>query len=236
MWMTRHASRSSRSSRHSRRNRFALVALGALVLASPARAQLASALAACSAKTDDEQRLACFDALAPLWAGVAPLATPTVGAATASPPADPLAGARAQWEVTEDQSKLDRSPRVIVARYSDDTRKEIAGLAARCIENTTTVVIALDSLVFGRDDQIRIQYRIGDANPIEERWHLSDSFKVVFAPAGAKSIQIMRQMAKSGDMYVRLFPDRGDPKTFGFDVRGFAEHLPKIAAACGWTP
>ena len=148
-----------------------------------------------------------------------------------------LEAMRTAWSVQSDVSPLDKSPRVILTRMSGtksvDEVRSAGLLGLRCIEGNTSVVIG-QSEYLGFSEQVTVDYRIGNNRPTRERWAVSGEHKIVYAPYGSKSVELIGQMQAADDFYVRISPESGDVKDFTFDLRGLNDHIAELKAACDW--
>ncbi len=210
--------------------RGSILLAGLSLIAQPTVAQEGAAIDAivgCAAIADDTERLVCFDQLA-LIVDPAPNE------------ADPMAELRV-WTSLIDVSPLDRSTRVLLSRVNDEANCgqfdcEIAGLGLRCYESRTNVFILFPSMIINVSENPRIQYRIGDNAPVDTRaWTISADYQTVFAPGGAPSINIIRQLEEATDFYVRVTDELGAVQYATFTLSGLSELLVPLKSACRWS-
>jgi hypothetical protein len=162
---------------------------------------------------------------------------------TATTAPDPSAAAAAlkmeelhQWKSENGVSPLDKSPRVILAKMSQTSSDSegAAVLGLKCTEHKTWVAVVVPSMIIALNEKVRIDYRIGDNQPEAATWGLGGDYKVVFAPSGALSVDLIKKMEQAHDFYIRITPERGDIVAFTFDLDGLKEVLEPLKVACHW--
>lgn len=172
-------------------------------------------------------RLLCYDQAA---------GRPLISAEPAAEPEDATAedGSTA-WDITDDTNSLDRSRRIILAKYSvekDQYGREPKGaLALRCIEGRTSVV-ALTTEYVSSISSPTVDYRIGDGKPVNARW--SSDGRVLFGPEGGAAISLVKELAAADEMFFRISPARGSIIQFRIKLDGLSEHMTLLADACKW--
>lgn len=166
-------------------------------------------------------RLACYDAI--------------TGRST-EPPATDSTGTDSEWQITDDLSPIDRSRRVILARFMDSsTPSRSGGLGLRCIENRTSIVVVTDQFISDYQGNPSVEWRIGDMDPVRDRWSVGgDTNGILFGPTGSSAISMIHQMTESRDFAFRYVDNRGDSQTYVFDLTGLNEHVGLLADACAW--
>lgn len=175
----------------------------------------------CAAIGDSLQRLTCFDKLFPK--GEAPKAE--TGEKTPAP---------GNWDITEERSPIDDSPRITASILPKGVSKETYSrsdplLALRCYDNTTSIIYLHGK--FSANDAPNVTYRIGDKPPSTERWSRSDNFQSVGLWRGSRAIQLMKRL-KNGET---LAIQTDDPRTEAvYDLGNVEDVISKISKACDW--
>lgn len=203
----------------------ALLAITALW--TPAAAQddtgAAARGAACAMVGDSLQRLTCFDRAFPK--SEASIAEPVPAAKEIS------LGA---WQVDREKSAIDDSPKVtayLIPNETQDGGLLSRGLIVRCVENTTSVIVATDDFQIGADTGT-ITYRLDDAPAITTRWAMSDNGSALGLWNGSTAIPFLKSLRGTTKLAVRTEMRKRVDMTF--DVTGIASVVDEIAAACNW--
>ena len=210
--------------------RGSILLAGLSLIAQPTVAQEGAAIdaiVACAAIADDTKRLVCFDQLA-LIVDPAPNES------------DILPEFRV-WNSSINVSPIDGSPRVTLTLLNDEAKClrpdcEIVMLALGCSQNRTNVFILFPSMIINVSENPRIQYRIGDNAPVDTRaWTIAPDSKIVFAPDGPPTINIIRQLEEATDFYVRVTDQNGAVQYATFTLSGLSELLVPLKSACLWS-
>lgn len=192
-----------------------------LVLAAPAPAsadQISDAQA-CSAMTDSLMRLTCFDRIFPKKE------------AAETAPASPRAPSNV-WEITREKAAIDDSPKIVAILLPRDPAGSYLGsfaLAARCIENTTSVLITPGEMVVA---DVKVTTRLDDKPAQIGVWQKSDNFRAIGLWNGSKSIPFLKELAQGQTLFVRV--EDGSRKDVIFDLANIGEVASEISAACNW--
>lgn len=201
------------------------VAIGAAMIL-PVAAQddvgAAAKGAACSMIADSLQRLTCFDQAFPKGDAQG---SPT-------PPAAPSDDTGA-WQVTNEKSPIDDTPKVIGVLSPSDGRGifDRRSLLIRCIENVTSVVLGTDSFNVGVDTA-PVTLRVDGGTATTTRWEMSDSGNAVGLWSGAKAISFIKSLKTAKQLAVRV--QMSQQVDMVFDLTGVGAVADQVAAACKW--
>ncbi|ALJ98281.1 type IV secretion protein [Brucella phage BiPBO1] len=197
-----------------------LIAVGiVLVMTSAGSAQ--SKPEECAAIGDSLQRLTCFDKIFPK-------------AETTKTTEEKDSAHLGNWDVDEERSPIDDSPRVTASLMPKGTtretfRRDTPMLALRCYDNATTVIYLHGK--FSTNDMPSVSYRIGSSSPVTERWSRSDNYQSVGLWRGNKAIPFMKSL-KNGET---LAFKTDDPRTEAvFELGNVETVVDKISKACNW--
>lgn len=204
-----------------------LLAVGGAAAQSPDNRLTQAAI--CSLVPDSLVRLNCFDKVFPKG-GVPALDT------EADVPA-PAGGSPGYgiWQVDETKSAIDDSPTVFA--YLQPTRDAgftvlPRGLILRCMENTTSVILATDTFAIGTETGT-VTARIDDQPARVERWEMSTDNQSVGLWSGSKAIPFMKELRDSKKLAFRVELRERTDLVFE-DVTGIAAVVDRIAEACRW--
>jgi type VI secretion system VasI family protein len=193
---------------------------------------------------DDAKAKAIDDAKAQLPQGLSSSSPEQQPTATAAPSASEAAAAskveelRTKWSSQNEVSPLDKSPKVILTKLSQTaSASEVTSaaiLALRCMERQTSVVVKVPEMIISINEKVRVDYRIGDNQPVSTVWDLGGGYKILFAPSGSQSVDLIKKMEAANDFYIRVTPERGDTVAFSFDLDGLKGVLAPLKVACEW--
>lgn len=172
---------------------------------------------------DDIARLRAFDALAAKLSAIVP---------------GPDTGDSGAWRLTEDRSKIDDSPTVVLTLRAENEvngwldKRTKPSLIVRYREGGLDSYIALGMTPnVERADGATVTIRFDDNNALDVRCSLSTDREAVFLP-NAKNF--IRQIAQSERMVLRFVPFNSNPVVTEFDTRGFRTALRPLEDASGW--
>ena len=182
--------------------------------------------AACSMIADSLQRLTCFDRAFPKHG------EPLAAAASSSPPPDSGADQGA-WQITNEKSPIDDSPKVVGLLQPSDGRGSFdrRALFVRCIENVTSVVISTDSFNIGATTA-PVTLRIDGGTASTVRWEMADNSSAVGLWNGANAIPFLKSLATANQLAVRV--QMSQQVDMLFDLTGIGAVVDQVAAACKW--
>ncbi len=173
---------------------------------------------------DSLQRLTCFDRAFPK--GEAP-------ASETAAPAAPETGT-GSWQVTREKSAIDDSPKITAYLAPNEAQSGglfTKALIVRCVENTTSVIVATDDFQIGADTG-GITYRIDDAPAVSARWGMSDNNSAMGLWNGGTAIPFLKALRTAKKLAVRTEMQKRVDMTF--DVTGISGVVDEIAVACNW--
>ncbi len=153
--------------------------------------------------------------------------------ANAAPSAQP------GWRVSEDRSAMDDSREVTMILDADSTVRTGRGerrpvLVIRCKENETDLYIVNDAsadVEYGLNDQATVRIRVDSAKAVTQIWNESTSGESLFAPS---PIATAKKLYGANKLTYQFTPFDASPATTTFTLSGIRDHLPKVAATCGW--
>ena len=135
----------------------------------------------------------------------------------------------AQWQVDQEISPLDDSRNVFMSLSAEN--KASLKLIVRCLEGKTDVFIDYYTFL-GRTGWDIIVWSRFDQDPAERRnWRISTDGKAIFAYDGA---DWARKIASARKLYVRIYSEVGPMVEGTFQLKGAAEAMRPLRAACGF--
>ncbi len=196
-----------------------LVAIGSRESIAMPPQDIRSEAKACTAISDDKERLKCFDSL--------------FGEASKPPkPSDDQKAQKlpeekqANWSIDETKDS-DGNQEVVAANLVSDTV-----LILRCKAQTNEAAFSTQYNYLGYK-AVDVELRINDQKPTKETWKASMNGRAAFAP---DAIAFIQSLPDSGRLSIKTTrsPD-GKVKEGKFDLGAVSEVRDKIAKACDWT-
>ena len=180
-------------------------------------------LEGCAAIQNDLDRLACYDKALGL--------TPEVST-------EPSKG---NWTVRQEKSEFKDTTDVFLSVSSEETvRCGYSGdqkitLFARCVENTTALIIATHCHVAsGFQGYGSVEYRIDDKPTQKRGFNESTNNRSLGLWSGGQSIPVIKSLFGADSLLVRFTPFNENPVTAKFDVRGIEDAISPLRKSCGW--
>jgi len=217
-----------------------VVSVAMVLLLSVARAQdnLGVALGECAAIEADEQRLACFDALAAGVEGGAAEepANPQPAAPVAAPA--PAAGGWINNVTRDPMTDFENSVwRVTALNTIPDgmlgsTRP---AMIVRCRDDTTELYIDWGRYISTGDlyNRHSVTTRIDDAPAVRADWSLSTDFEATFTRG---AIGFLRTMRGAVRLLAETIPFGSSAVRAEFNITGIDEVVADVSSRCHWTP
>jgi len=189
------------------------IACASVTFAAGAQAQ--DALRACRQLKDDAERLKCYDRLDTS-------ASPAPRGQRESKP-DTETG----WVVNDEKSPLDDSPLVSAALASGDGK---ATLLMRCKDRKTELAVSIRGFINCAPD-IRVIYRVDQAQAVEGPWKSHSSCYLAIAPS---PIPFIQSLTDDGKVYVRMFDHHGAASDTLFNLGKVSRIRSRLSEACEW--
>lgn len=174
-------------------------------------------LRACSAKTSDSDRLACFDKLVPLEVATK--------------------AARGKWKIERGKSEMDDS--VVVTTSLDATspisfwpsRSYVPTLHYRCKEKRLElfVVAGASASVESSNDTASMRLRLDDGEPQPLPAAKGTSDGIFFLPFGPYYLQTWAAFHR---LRIEFTPYNSSPVVMDFEITGFEEPYKAVIEAC----
>ncbi|HEY7245658.1 MAG TPA: type VI secretion system-associated protein TagO [Xanthobacteraceae bacterium] len=190
-----------------------IVAGAGILLGAGARAQ--ETLKACRQINEDTERLKCYDGL------------DTPAARTAPKEADNKQAAEGAWEVKDEKSPLDDSPLVSAQLPSSDSK---AWLLMRCKDGKTEVAVNKWGFI-KCGANVRVVYRVDQAQAVEVPWNTHSSCVLAIAPS---PIPFIRSLTDGGKVFFRMWDHHEVAHDASFNLGRVSEVRSRLAAACKW--
>ena len=190
-----------------------IIACAGLTFAAGAQAQ--DAVRACRQLKDDAERLKCYDRL------------DTSASNAPRGQRESKAEAETGWVVNDEKSPLDDSPLVSAALTSGDGK---ATLLMRCKDRKTEVAVSIRGFIKCGSD-VRVTYRIDQAQATEAPWNAHSSCYLALAPS---PIPFIQSLTDDGKVYVRMFDHHGAPYDSLFNLGKVSKIRSRLAEACDW--
>lgn len=185
-------------------------------------------IAICAAMEGDLERLSCFDQIAS-------------SEGLSKPQTQPVAVSDAgKWQISSTKNPIDDSPTVLIALEATSGASrwgEPVRFIARCKSNKTEAYINWNDFLGDDSSSVyqtwkRVTIRIGDQDPIVQKWGVSTDSKATFAPDWAGSL--LKQMVTQNNFIAQVTPYGESPVTAIFDTTGMSNVLKPLADTCGW--
>ncbi|MDN3524335.1 type VI secretion system-associated protein TagO [Halomonas sabkhae] len=180
----------------------------------------ANAAEDCVNISDDESRLACYDAEY----------QPSQSTSTES-----------SWSVSKEKSPIDDSVSVYLRTYSKEPirgrlgRERDALLLIRCVENTTSMILQFGGHHMASLQQYgRVTLRIDDQDARRVRMNESTDNQALGLWNGGSSIPVVKRMFGHDTLTVRATPYSESPITTQFPITGLEEAIKPLREACHW--
>ncbi len=190
-----------------------IIACAGLSFAAGAQAQ--DAVRACRQVKDDAERLKCYDRL------------DTSASNAPRGQRESKADAATGWVVNDEKSPLDDTPLVSAALTSGDGK---ATLLLRCKDRKTEVAVSIRGFIKCGSD-VRVTYRIDQAQATEAPWNAHSSCYLALAPS---PIPFIQSLTDDGKVYVRMFDHHGAPYDSLFNLGKVSNIRSRLAEACDW--
>lgn len=170
----------------------------------------------CSSIGDNLQRLTCFDDIFP--------------SALNGQTNEAMTG----WQVKEERSPIDNSPRFFALLLPSGVKKTLSGLTGpslmlACSESKTKVVYYFGKP--GSHDQSRVTYNLGDGPSQSGIWPASDNREAVWISDDAHAISFLKHLKAGTTLKIQTETPFSDAV---FELGKVDDVVDKIAAACNW--
>ncbi|OBX36995.1 hypothetical protein A8U91_01343 [Halomonas elongata] len=174
----------------------------------------------CAKISDNQSRLACYDA--------------EYRPATTS-------DNTSDWYVREETSPIDDSRTVVLSTMSIDSIKDRLGrqdkamMAIRCIENTTSIIFQFANHHMADLNQYGVvTLRIDDQDAFKRRMSESTDNKALGLWNGGSSIPVVKRLFDADTLTVRATPYGQSPITVQFPVGELKKAIEPLREACHW--
>ncbi len=176
--------------------------------------------------------------LAEAVTGLSDVLAPSASADPVTPA--PVVPSSHGWSVSEDKSPMDDSRTVTLSLDADSaisawpSETHTPTLIIRCREKATDLYIVngtAPNVEYGELDGARVRLRLDSAAAFTQTWGKSTDDKALFARG---AVTLAKRLAKADRLTYQFTPFNSSPATTTFSLAGLAEHLPKVASACGW--
>ena len=196
----------------------ALVAVAFASLSQPIYAQVGvDRLKACSQFTGME-RLKCVDELL----GEMPETTES------TLPRGP------NWVISETTSPVDYQPQIAALTTTRASSQDApSSLAIHCRAHRTELIVSTaGSWKSLPDSEVKVEYRINEQPPVEQRWKAAEAGKSLAFQGDV--VRFLRSIPDGGRMLVRVYAGKGAPYESTFQLTGLDSVRRKIATTCNW--
>jgi len=165
---------------------------------------------------------------------------PTVRSTSEPAPAAQM-NAPSAWRMNVTQSGMTDQTNVVLTAVSDTPVQCSWGggyltLTARCVENTTALVISGDchmtSSVY--DNSGTVTYRLDDASPATWQMDAATNSRALGLWRGGQSIAQIQRMLGKDTLRVRVQPFGQNAVETTFDISGLNEIIGPLRRACHW--
>lgn len=207
-------------------------AIAALLIATPAVADLKKDVLGCSAITDGIKRLECFDRIAASEQKAADTQAAQELAASETP---------ANWNVSISQSKIDDSKTVIL---TTDAKETVAGmfnraarpwLVLRCLRNTTSAYINFDGLHMADIQGYgRVTFRVDKQKAFTRSANVSTDNKALGFWNGGSAIPFIKQLFGGSTLLIQATPFSESAVTFSMNIQGLEDAIKPLRETCNW--
>jgi hypothetical protein len=198
-------------------------ALAAVTLAGLGQAMFAQAgdavdrLKACS-QFEGMERLKCVDEL--------------LGEMAEPPDSVPSQGPN--WIISETTSPVDYQPQIAAQTTAHPSSQDApSSLAIHCRAHRTELIVSTTgSWKSVADSEVKVEYRINEQPPVEQRWKAAETGKSLAFPGDV--VRFLRAMPDGGRILVKVYAGKSPPYESAFQLVGLDSVRRKIAAACSW--
>ena len=176
----------------------------------------------CTAISNDERRLECYDLLF----------KKTVSRTTPA--------GKGQWSITEEKSMIDDSSKVVVSVTNSEPVQNRFGqtktmhLIIACRENKTALWINFDQFMSDHAGGGRVTYRIDKEKARSINMRNSNDHMALGLWSGGQSIPFIKKLKNAKSLLVRATPHSSSSITTTFPVAGIDKAIAPLSAACGW--
>lgn len=178
-------------------------------------------LSQCTAITDNNDRLKCYDDIA------APKETKTTQTSN--------------WMVEVEKSPMDDSTTVYMSVESENsippkfrTGPDKADLLIRCKENKTVIFAVFSDYFLGSSTELSyIEYRVDSEKAERKRFYISNDHKAIGLWDG-ESIKFIKSLFSKNQLILRVTPFSESPVTAIFPISGIETAIDPLRKACNW--
>jgi hypothetical protein len=138
------------------------------------------------------------------------------------------------WIISETTSPVDYRPQIAALTTARAARGDApSSLTIHCRAHRTELIIStMGSWNQHPDGGMKVEHRIDEEPPVEQRWRAAEAGKSLAFPGDA--VRFLRSIPDVGRISVKVYAGKGPPSESTFQLVGLDSVRRKIATACNW--
>ena len=138
------------------------------------------------------------------------------------------------WIISETTSPVDYQPQVAALTTTRPSSPDApSSLAIHCRAHRTELIVSTTgSWKSAPDNDVKVEYRINQQPPVEQRWKAAETGKSLAFTGDV--VRFLRAMPDGGQILVKVYAGKGPPYESTFQLVGLDSVRRKIATACNW--
>jgi hypothetical protein len=149
-------------------------------------------------------------------------------------PSDSAPSQGPNWIISETTSPVDYQPQIAAQTAARAASQDApSSLAIHCRAHRTELIVsAMGSWKLVPNSEVKVEYRINEQPPVEQRWKAAEAGKSLAFQGDV--VRFLRAMPDGGRILVKVFAGKSPPYESAFRLAGLDSVRRKIAAACSW--
>ena len=149
-------------------------------------------------------------------------------------PPDSVPSQGPSWIISETTSPVDYQPQIAAQTTARPSSQDApSSLAIHCRAHRTELIVSTrGSWKLVPDSEVKVEYRINEQPPVEQRWKAAEAGKSIAFQGDV--VRFLRAMPDGGRILVKVFAGKSPPYESAFQLVGLDSVRRKIAVACSW--